>query len=364
MSRKNLHGGDLDEIARIYGIEKSKIMNFSGNVNPLGLPPSVKKAIAENVDIATGYPDVSYTALRGAISDYTGAKAEHIIVGNGSTELITGFIKAVMPKKSVIISPAYSEYLRILEQINCEVTLFPLDEKSGFVPDTALLPIDDSTDMLIFCSPNNPTGTYFTADETKELAERCKKHGCFIMTDETYVEFADPSKHISAVELADKYDNIAVVRGTSKFFACPGLRLGYGITGNAEILEKINTEKDLWSVNVYAELAGKVMFKDRRFINATIELINTERARFYAELGKIPALKLYPTQSNFFLVKILDGRITSRDVFLELIQKNILIRDAENFPFLDGSFFRFCILSHEENTLLIEALKEIFAGRG
>ena len=360
MSRTNLHGGDLDEIARIYGIDKSKIMNFSGNVNPLGLPPSVKKAIAENVDIATGYPDVSYTALRAAIADYTGAKAEHIIVGNGSTELITGFIKAVMPKKSVIISPAYSEYLRILEQINCDVVLYPLDEKRDFVPDIEKLPIDESVDMLVFCSPNNPTGTYFTAEETAKIAERCKKHGCFIMTDETYVEFSDPSKHISAAEIADTYDNIAVVRGTSKFFACPGLRLGYGITGNREILDKINAEKDLWSVNVYAELAGKVMFTDRSFIKETIELINAERARFYTELGKIKALKLYNTQSNFFLVKILDGRTTSREVFLELIKKNILIRDAENFPFLDETFFRFCILGHDENTLLIEALKNIF----
>ena len=361
MQQTNLHGGDLDEIARIYGIEKNKIMNFSGNVNPLGLPPSVKNAIAQNLDIATGYPDVSYAALRAAISDYTGAKAEHIIVGNGSTELITGFIKAVMPKKSVIISPAYSEYLRILKQIGCEVILYPLDEKSDFVPDTDSLPIDGSTDMLIFCSPNNPTGTYFTAEETRALAERCKKHGCFIMTDETYVEFADPSKHISAVELADSCDNIAVVRGTSKFFACPGLRLGYGITGSKAILDKINTEKDLWSVNVYAELAGKVMFADRGFIKETLELINTERERFYAELGKIKQLKLYHTQSNFFLVKILDGSITSRELFLKLIQKNILIRDAENFPFLDGSYFRFCILSREENTVLIEALKEIFS---
>ncbi len=363
MQSKNVHGGDLDEISREYGIEKSSILNFSGNVNPLGLPLSVKKAIAENVELAEGYPDVSYVALRAAIAEYTGADAENIVTGNGSTELITAVIKAVMPKKAVLISPAYSEYLRVLDSIGCETKLSPLSEENDFMPDISALPITDETDMLVICNPNNPTGSYLTADETEEIVKRCKALGCFVMTDETYVEFSDPQKRISAVELTKKYDNIAVIRGTSKFFACPGLRLGYAVIGSRDIVGRdivgsVNAAKDLWSVNVFAELAGCVMFTDRGFINATTELINTERQRFIDELGSIEGLKLYPTQSNFFLAEIL-GELTSREVFLALIKKNILIRDAKDFPFLNEKFIRFCILSHEENTLLIEALKEL-----
>ena len=360
MQSSNLHGGDLDELSRVYGIDKNKIMNFSGNVNPLGLPESVKRAIAKNVDIATGYPDVSYRELREAIAQYTGAKAEHIIAGNGSTELITGFIKAVMPKKAVIQEPAYSEYLRILEQVGCQTALSPLNADKNFIPDINDLPLTDDVDMVVVCNPNNPTGTYLTAAQIAELAEKCKKTGAFIMIDETYVEFADTKKHISAVELTDRFDNIGVIRGTSKFFACPGLRLGYGISGNKAILEKVNQNRDLWSVNVYAELAGKVMFTDTDFIEKTRTLINTERARMEEELGKIQGLKLFGTQSNFFLAKIENKNITSKDVFLNLLKKNILIRDAENFPFLDESYIRFCILSPEENDMLIKNLKEIF----
>lgn len=362
MQSKNLHGGDLDAISREYGIDKDKILNFSGNVNPLGLPQSVKKAVAENVALAEGYPDVSYLALRNAISEYTGADADNIVVGNGSTELITGIIKAVMPKNSVIISPAYSEYLRVMDIIGCKTQLFPLDEAQDFMPDIEALPITDKTDMLVVCNPNNPTGTYLTADEIDALAMRCKKCGCFIMIDETYVEFSDPQKHISAVGLTKKHENIAVIRGTSKFFACPGLRLGYAVIGSGKVLDTVNDTKDLWSVNVFAELAGCVMFTDKDFINSTTKLINTERERFIEELGKISALKLYATQSNFFLAKILNGNITSKEVFLTLIKKHILIRDAENFPFLDESFFRFCILSPKENDMLITALKDIFCG--
>ncbi|MBR6399804.1 MAG: aminotransferase class I/II-fold pyridoxal phosphate-dependent enzyme [Firmicutes bacterium] len=360
MQSSSLHGGDLDEISRLYGIDKSKIMNFSGNVNPLGLPDSVKRAIAQNVDAATGYPDVEYRALRGAIAQYTGAKAEHITAGNGSTELITGFIKAVMPKKAIIAEPAYSEYLRILSQTGCETVLSPMNEKNDFMPDPDAFDITDDTDLLVICNPNNPTGTYLTAKQIAALARRCKQHGCFIMIDETYVEFADAAEHISAVELTGEYDNIGVIRGTSKFFACPGLRLGYGITGNKAVLDKVVQSRDLWSVNVFAELAGCVMFTDTDFIRKTRGLINTERARIRRELGALDKLKLYNTQSNFFLVKILGGDITAKELFLRLIEKNILIRNADNFPFLDETYFRFCILSPEENDILLDSLKEIF----
>ena len=116
----------------------------------------------------------------------------------------------------------------------------------------------------------------------------------------------------------------------------------------------------MWSVNVYAELAGCVMFTDGEFIHTTRDLINSERERIKTELGKIKNLKLYNTQSNFFLVKILGGNVTAKELFLRLIKKNILIRDAENFPFLDETYFRFCILSPKENDLLINSLKEIF----
>ncbi len=358
MQSSNIHGGDLDEISRVYGIDKSRIMNFSGNVNPLGLPESVKAAIAKNVDIAVNYPDVSYKSLREAIAQYTGARAEHILAGNGSTELITGFIKAVMPKKSIVVSPAYSEYLRILEQIGCETTLSPLSAGDDFIPDINALPIADDTDMLVICNPNNPTGTYVTAEQIESIAKKHKN--LFIMIDETYVEFADVSKRISAVELTAKYDNIGVIRGTSKFFACPGLRLGYGISGNTDILKKVDSGRDLWSVNVYAELAGCVMFTDTDFIQKTRELINSERARIREEVDKIKALKMYKSQSNFFLVRILDGSITAKELFLRLIKKNILIRDAESFPFLDETYFRFCILSPKENDILLESLREVF----
>lgn len=357
-----MHGGDLDEISRIYGIKKDSIINFSGNVNPLGLPHSVSEAIKNNTDICTNYPDVSYLELRKAIAHYINNSFEHIIVGNGSTELISGFIKFTNPENAVVVSPAYSEYLKTINSVGGKTTLFELREENDFVlnTDELLSTLNQDTDLLVICNPNNPTGSYITTDELDVIVGYCKQYSINVMIDETYVEFCDKSVSLSAIPLTDSYDNLFIIRGTSKFFACPGLRLGYGVCSNKETLKYINDQKDLWSVNVFADLAGRTMFTDREFIDSTIELISTERSNFIAEINKLKSIKLYKTQSNFFLAKIIDDHINSDYIFNHLIKEGILIRNCKDFPYLNDKFFRFCILDKKHNQQLIDELKNLF----
>ena len=178
MKLMTVHGGDLDVISREYNIPKNEIVNFSGNVNPLGLPPSVKKAIKENVDCATDYPDVSYVGLRNAISSYTGVKSENIVVGNGSTELISAFIKVSEPKKAVIVSPAYSEYLKEIKLLGGEVELFELMEDKDYMldVDTLISHITKDTDIVVICNPNNPTRTKQTKNQTYKINKQKNKN--------------------------------------------------------------------------------------------------------------------------------------------------------------------------------------------
>lgn len=356
----NIHGGDLDIISRNYNIPKDKIINFAGNVNPLGLPHSVKEIITKNADSVINYPDVSYIDLRRAISEYTGVNPKNIMVGNGSTELISLFIKTVAPKMSIVISPAYSEYLKEIKKAGSEYTLLPLEEEQSFHLNIDNLNITENTDLIVLCNPNNPTGSYLSIDEIEQILIKCKNNNTFLMIDETYVEFSEPAQHVSAMPLIEKYDNLFIIRGTSKFFACPGLRLGYGACSNEEFKNKINEGKDPWSVNTLAALAGEVMFTDREFINNTIKLINSEREYVFKELSKIKDLKLFKTQSNFILAKILRKYITSSYVFEQMIKEQLLIRDAKDFPYLNDSFIRFCILDRESNNKLIEKMKFIF----
>ncbi len=352
-----VHGGDLDIISRKYGIKKSDIVNFSGNVNPLGPPESVKKTIIDNVELITGYPDISYAKLRNSISEYTNVNAAHCIVGNGSTELISMFIRAVAPKKAVIISPAYSEYQKEIELVNGEIVLFPLKEENGYILSVEEIAkvLDKSVDMLVLCNPNNPTGTYVDKQQMLSLIDICERNGIYLFVDETYIEFSDTDIDISAMPLVNEHSCLCVIRGTSKFFACPGLRLGYGACSDEKIKSFISRKKDPWSVNVFAEKCGTVMFVDKEFIKRSRDYIISERKRLKDILKACNKIEVYNTQANFFLIKILT-EITSKQVFETLLKQDLLVRDASSFPYLTDKHLRFCILDKESNDRLLESL--------
>lgn len=353
------HGGDLDAIERKYGISKSEIIDFSGNINPLGFPKAAEKALAENLSIISTYPDKKYTTLRQAIAKYTGASTEHIVVGNGSTELISTFIQTVHAKKSIIIGPSYSEYEREVTLCGGSFTYFPLEEKNNFFIDLPQLiqALTPEISMLVICNPNNPTGSAFTTNQLEEVLKHSKQIGASVMIDETYIEFSDNLDEICAIPLVEKFDNLFVVRGTSKFFAAPGIRLGYGVSSSESFLDRLKTNQDPWSVNSLAAFAGEKIFQDTLFHETTQKLISDERKKAFAELATWKNVKAFPSGANFILVKLLTDKITVAALFEKLIQKKMLIRDASSFTFLDESYLRFCILSPENNAALLQELK-------
>lgn len=355
------HGGDLDAIEAKYGIAKNEIKDFSGNINPLGFPTSVAEELAKHLDIIATYPDKRYTALREAIAGYTGANPEHIVVGNGSTELIGTFIKTVNAQKSMILGPAYSEYEREVSLTGGSFTYFPLRPEDDFVIDLdgLLQALTPEIGMFVACNPNNPTGSALTCAQLRQILTHCKKIGASVMIDETYIEFADQLEEICAIPLVAEFDNLFVIRGTSKFFAAPGLRLGYGVSSNAAFLNQLKTNQDPWSVNSLAAFAGEHMFADHAFHEKTKRLISQERQKAFDTIKDWKNIKAYPSSSNFILLKLLTDRISAAEIFEDLIQKKMLIRDASSFAFLDESFLRFCILSPQDNAALLTELKKL-----
>lgn len=353
------HGGDLDAIQRLYGIPREEIIDFSGNINPLGFPRAVEKALAENLHIISTYPDKRYTALREAIGRYTGALAEHIVVGNGSTELISTFIQTIHARRVIILGPAYSEYEREVSLSGGDFLYFPLKETDGFRLDLPALleALTPDIGMFIACNPNNPTGTAIRTDEMRQILAHCKANGAAVMIDETYIEFSDILPEICSIPLAEEFDNLFVIRGTSKFFAAPGLRLGYGVSSNRAFLERLTANQDPWSVNSLAAFAGERMFRETPFHQETISLVSGERKKAFQELSGWKNIKAYPSEANFILLKLLTARISAAGLFEALIQKKMLIRDAASFTFLDESYLRFCILAPEQNAALLRELK-------
>lgn len=356
----HFHGSDLEQIEQTYGIKKEKITSFSANVNPLGVSPELKQTLASRLDAITSYPDREYTVLRKCIADYAETDYQNVIVGNGSTELISLFIQIEHPKKALIIGPTYSEYEREISLGGGTSLYYPLKEEEDFklnVSDFSKQ-LNENIDLLVVCNPNNPTSTSINRKDMRKILDICKQHDITVMVDETYVEFSDHYEQITAVPLTNYYNNIIILRGISKFFAAPGLRLGYAVTGNHSLMKEINTRKNPWTINSLAEIAGELMFTDTNYIEATKNLISSERKRIYAKLCMLEHLKVYEPTANFVLVRILKEEITSQDIFDAMIRKEMMIRDCSTFPFLDNKYIRFCFMKPEMNDKLLSCLEE------
>lgn len=359
--KDHFHGSDLEKIEEIYHIKKEDITSFSANVNPLGISPLLRDTLAKHVDAITSYPDREYTQLRKSICAYTGANFENIIVGNGSTELISLFIQTTHPKKALILGPTYSEYEREISLEGGHTLYYPLKEENNFQMDVEdfCRQLNDSLDLLVLCNPNNPTSTAVARKDMRKILDCALQYGISVMVDETYEEFTPEGSKISSIPLTNNYNNLIVLRGISKFFAAPGLRLGYAVTGNPDLLKYINTKKNPWTINSLAEIAGCIMFSDKDYINKTKALISGERQRMYDTLSSWKTVKVYPSCTNFLLVRILREDVTSDMVFDHCIRKGLMIRDCSTFPFLDSSYIRFCVMSPEKNDELLEAFREI-----
>ncbi len=352
------HGSDLEKIEEIYHIPKEEIIPFGSNVNPLGLSETVRRDLAGHLDIITRYPDRSYTSLKEAIAEHTGCKKEQVIVGNGTTELISLVISVISPRKALVLGPTYSEYERELSLVGGTATDYYLKEADDFrldVPDF-LSCLDEDTGMVILCNPNNPTSSALTQGELAQIFDVCRRKQVFVLVDETYAEFAPDTGAITAIPLTETYDNVLVLRGVSKFFAAPGLRFGYGITGSQMLLERLTARQDPWSLNSVGAYAGERLLKDTVYIEETQALMNTERDRVLSALNESPDYKPYPVNANFVLVRILKDGVTAADVFEKAIHEKMMIRDCSTFKSLDGEYIRFCFMTPEEDDHLLACL--------
>lgn len=355
---KHFHGSDLETIEKIYRIKKESITSFSDNVNPLGISPKLKLGLAGRIDAIMSYPDREYSSLRKHIAEYVDIDMNNIIVGNGATELISLFIQIKRPKKALIIAPTYSEYEREVKLGGGDTIYYPLDEEKDFALSISSLEheLSKDVDFLILCNPNNPTSTSIKRDEMKVILDICKDKDIFVMVDETYVEFVDDLMSITSVPLTKNYNNLIILRGTSKFFAAPGLRLGYAVCSNRELIMEINQRKNPWTINSLAAVAGEYMFTDEQYISDSRNLIIKERNRICNRLDNCTGLKYYKPSANFILIKILKEDISSFNLFDTAIKKGYLIRNCSTFPFLGDRFIRFCFLTQDKNDQLLHVI--------
>lgn len=357
--KKHSHGADLYDLETRYQWRADEIRDFSSNINPLGPSPKALNYFKDRLTALSRYPDPEYRKLREAIGRYVHASPEDVLLGSGTSQLIQAYIAYLHPKRALLNSPCYSEYERELDKIGAHIVEYNLDYHANFkidVDEVIRIIREESIDLYVLTNPNNPTGSILTRVDIERILDETDVH---MLVDETYIEFTDRAVY-SAAALATQREDLFVVRGTSKFFATPGIRLGYGLTGNGDVKGALSETLSMWGINVAAEIMGRIMFSDENYRAKTYHLVQEEKEKLCAGLEAIDSLKVFPSYGNFVLVKIKDRSHTAKELRDALMEKKLIIRDCASFRNLDSRFFRFCILDEQSNDALLREIRNFF----
>lgn len=357
----DLHGGDLYKTATKYGIRQGDLLDFSSNINPLGLSLNLRTALVAGIDDLVNYPDPECTDLREALSEYTGVPKEAIIAGNGASELIYLLMEVLCPKKILMPAPCFAEYSKAAHACGAQVRYYRLKEKDDFRLDMLdfVQEIAEDIDTVLMCNPNNPTSVLITKGELHKLLEYTDRKGIRVIMDEAFIELTVGGCNNSVVGYMQQYKNLFVIRAFTKIFAIPGLRLGYAL-GDVQFIQQMWERKLPWSVNTLACSVGRSLTQDHAYLKATADWLSEEKDWLYSQLKAIESFKVYTPDSNFILIKLRNMDVKSSQLKVEMIQRGILIRDASNFMFLDDTYVRVAIKDRKSNGALIQELMDIF----
>ncbi len=353
------HGGDVWGFSRKYKIPPEKVLDFSGPINFLGPSPKALEAVKENARLIRFYPDPNPAELRKEISAYVGQGvcAENVILGNGSIELIYMVAEAFNGSfKAVIPVPSFSEYEKAVLRVGGNVIFVQLPNDFGLELERIKKAVTGDTKIIYICNPHSPSGTLYSRENILDLAEFCQKKGIVVSVDENYIEFSQKGQDITVAGFVKQYENLFVIRSVTKFYGMPGIRFGYAIAAE-DFIEKLQIVRQPWSINGLAGVATLAAFRDTEFIENTKRIIAKEKGQFSKALAEIGELHVFPSETNFLLVKITSPKITSTALREELAKEGLLIRDCCTFMGLDASYFRVTVRSGEENRILVEALK-------
>ncbi|MDF2520285.1 MAG: putative L-threonine-O-3-phosphate decarboxylase [Clostridia bacterium] len=347
----NFHGANIYEYT-------GRIIDFSSNINPLGVPESFKKMLLNSLDEFTRYPDINYRALKEDIADYIGLKdSSHVVPGNGAVELLYKAIGKSGKKKVIGLAPTFSEYSRAASFYHMDfISAAAFDEELQQVDIDYIAGSADRDSVVVICNPNNPTGTLVTKSQMVRLAGRLQEKGSRLIIDEAFMEFTPDYPANSMISELQNYSNVLVVKAATKFFGMPGIRLGYAVCQDSIWLNDIKEGLEPWNVNTAAVIAGRSVFKDKEYIRRSQEWIEEERKYLYDSLSRIEKIKVYKSSANFHLVKLLDERTDAWKLKEKLLQHRILIRTPEGFEGLNGQYARLAVKDRESNEMLIKYL--------
>jgi threonine-phosphate decarboxylase len=360
--RSSTHGGNVYAASRDLGRGVRHLIDFSASINPLGPSPHVWRVISKARRLIKHYPDPDCWELRQALARCWQRQPEEIAVGNGSTELIDVLPRALKIHHLVIVQPTFSEYARSIVRAGGRITTVSAKRREQYVqPIEDLCHLlekrggnSDSIDGVLLCNPNSPTGQACTVDDLLRLADIARRRGIWVIIDEA---FADYCLDRSFLPSAASWSRVVVLRSLTKFYALPGLRVGYAVAKPAAI-EAFRRLMPPWSVNVMGQMAAVAAVNDSSYARKSLRFMNRERERFGTMLAALPRCSVTPTYANYFFVELPPGW-HAREVSAQLRGEGLLIRDCSTVPGANSRSIRLAVRSQDENDYLIQALSSL-----
>lgn len=347
-----VHGGD------IYALQKQKtdmLLDFSANINPMGLPEEVKTAIVGAIQDCVNYPDPFCRQLTAALGEHENVQQEKILCSNGASELIFRIALAVKPKKALLLAPTFADYERALRTIGCTMEYYRLSAENDFsIGDDYLTRIDRELDILFICNPNNPTGQLTAKPFLGKVLEKCRKTKTLVVIDECFMDFVPKPGDHSAQEYLDTFTNLIILKAFTKIYAMPGIRLGYVLASDAVLLDKLRFSGQDWSVSTFAQAAGLSALRQKGYVEQTRALIEREREFLIEEIRKI-GMQVFGSKANYIFF---NGNGIG-DLQEKLLTQGILIRSCSNYVNLDKGYYRVAVKKRNENLRLIRSIKEV-----
>lgn len=337
------HGGD------IYSNENK--IDYSANINFLGMPESVKKAAKEAIGRSEHYPDVQCRKLKEAIGEKDGISPEYLFCGNGAADVIFSLALARRPERALLPIPSFYEYEQALNSVQCGIVPHLLSKENDFrLGEDILEKITPQTDLLFLCNPNNPTGELVRQSLMEKILRKCDQTETLLVVDECFNEFLERPEEHTMTPFVFQSRQLFVLKAFTKMYAMPGLRLGYGICSDEALLMRMAQVSQPWRVSVPAEAAGIAATKEADFVIRSRREILKQKEMMAAAMRRM-GYKIYGSRANYIFFEG-DPR-----TYEKMLSRGFVIRDCSNYRGLQKGFFRAAVRSQKENRAFLAALE-------
>lgn len=342
------HGGDV--------YRNSVNLDFSVNINPLGMPKQAERALHDAVAQSVCYPDAQSEQLRADLALFWKIPKQCLLLGNGASELFFAVVHGLQPKKTVIPVPSFYGYEHAAAAGLGECIFYEMKKEAGFAPDEGLFSVlTEDVELLFLANPNNPTGVQVEREYLQKLLLHCKERGIYVVLDECFLAFCENGQSAVSLlfgDMQELYSHVLLVRAFTKLFAVPGIRLGYLIGSDTELLKRLQRQLPEWNLSCFAQAGGCACLKQQEYLEQTKDVLSQERKFLKKGFWDLGFSEIFG-EANFLFF------YSPYPLYEALLARGILIRDCANFRGLKKGYYRAAVKSREENVMLLQEIEKI-----